>query len=735
MMCLFRFLSIVVLGFISLAFVDVASLASAQEATANLSADTAQALTAQALTAQALSRLAHSYSTRNPTLAMQYARQALETALARRDSLGYAEALRTVGVLFRNQDAYDSALHYESAAKALFERLGNKRGIAETLLNLGGVYQSRSEYSTALDYYLQALKTFEELGDESGRARTLAGIGIIYRMKANYPKAMEYQRQALSIRKKLGDQGALAHSWRNIGGVYESLHYSDSALAAYLGALAVFRQCADTQGIALSLSSVGSAYFGAGEGEKALKYYFAALPLQERLGDKRGKALLLNAIAAVFASRSSHEQAIIYADKARSIADSIGAWSENRDAYKLLADAHSALGNTASAFECYKRYIVFKDSVSNVQSVQKLAALQYNYDLAQKDRELAALQHERDLEAVRLRNLRVGLVLGTLAFLTIIALIANGYRLKKKSAEMLQHQNIEIRQQQMLLEAQAGQIQEANSSLEQTNILLEERNTTLTELNTEKNEFLGIAAHDLKNPLNAILLSTELIPEYLERELNVAAKVQEITDSISVAANTMLSIIKNLLDVNRFETGVYSLAAESVEIVPILAVLLDRYTWAAEQKQIRLVVAPYPYDIMVKGDTQAIEQVLDNLLSNAVKYSPHGKNVFVDLSCVDVPRADNDQTSPQTDGQTTSVVRIAVRDEGPGLSDEDKSKLFGKFARLSAQPTGGEHSTGLGLSIVKKMVEAMRGRVWCESELGFGATFVVELPADNQSQL
>ena len=69
-----------------------------------------------------------------------------------------------------------------------------------------------------------------------------------------------------------------------------------------------------------------------------------------------------------------------------------------------------------------------------------------------------------------------------------------------------------------------------------------------------------------------------------------------------------------------------------------------------------------------------------------------------------------------------------MHDEGPGISEEDMKKLFGKFARLSAQPTGGEHSTGLGLSIVKKMVEAMNGRVWCESELGKGATFMVELP-------
>jgi signal transduction histidine kinase len=76
-----------------------------------------------------------------------------------------------------------------------------------------------------------------------------------------------------------------------------------------------------------------------------------------------------------------------------------------------------------------------------------------------------------------------------------------------------------------------------------------------------------------------------------------------------------------------------------------------------------------------------------------------------------------------------TCIRIEIQDEGPGLTEDDKANLFGKFARLSAQPTGGEHSTGLGLSIVKKMVEAMNGRVWCESVYGKGATFIVELPA------
>jgi signal transduction histidine kinase len=100
--------------------------------------------------------------------------------------------------------------------------------------------------------------------------------------------------------------------------------------------------------------------------------------------------------------------------------------------------------------------------------------------------------------------------------------------------------------------------------------------------------------------------------------------------------------------------------------------------------------------------------VLDNLISNAIKYSTFGKKVYIRLL------------------QTQQSVRCEIQDEGPGLSKKDHQKLFGKFARLSARPTGGEHSTGLGLFIVKKLVTAMDGQVWCESELGKGATFVIE---------
>ncbi len=158
------------------------------------------------------------------------------------------------------------------------------------------------------------------------------------------------------------------------------------------------------------------------------------------------------------------------------------------------------------------------------------------------------------------------------------------------------------------------------------------------------------------------------------------------------------------------EWGAPHFSPANVDVIPLLRRSVVQYTPQAEAKAICFSTDYAAESIIAFVDESATMQVIDNIVSNAVKYSPRGKNIFISLQ------------------SSEDAVRVEVRDEGPGISKEDMQKLFGKFARLSAQPTGGEHSTGLGLSIVKKMVEAMNGRVWCESELGKGAAFIVELP-------
>jgi two-component system, sensor histidine kinase and response regulator len=242
---------------------------------------------------------------------------------------------------------------------------------------------------------------------------------------------------------------------------------------------------------------------------------------------------------------------------------------------------------------------------------------------------------------------------------------------------------------------------------------VKERTTRLIALNAEKNEFLGIVAHDLKNPLSNIRMFSELI--HKDAPKLSTDEIVEFSGDVVTETDRMFTLITNLLDVNKIERG-FKANTIPLSLAGIAEGITDSYKARAEQKNLHLHYENTAgSDATVLADEVAAIQVAENIISNAVKYSPNGanKNIWVRVA-----------SSPGG-----KAFRMEVQDEGPGLSTEDKEKMFGHFARLSALPTGGEHSTGLGLSIVKKMVEAMNGKIWCESELGKGATFIVELPA------
>lgn len=229
-------------------------------------------------------------------------------------------------------------------------------------------------------------------------------------------------------------------------------------------------------------------------------------------------------------------------------------------------------------------------------------------------------------------------------------------------------------------------------------------NEQLVALNREKTEFLGIASHDLKNPLSTIIGYAQIL-EGNPRP----AEVPEFSRLIYNAGKRMRDLIVNLLDANAVEEGRFSQKIERCEIGALVAQSLEQNRPNAARKEIELALSQ-DRDYWARADPSTTVQILDNLVSNAVKYSPFKTRVCTEIT------ADNGE------------IVVAVHDNGPGVSEEDQGRLFQKFTRLSAQPTGGESSTGLGLSIAKRLAEAMSGRVECESVLGEGATFRLRLP-------
>jgi signal transduction histidine kinase len=269
--------------------------------------------------------------------------------------------------------------------------------------------------------------------------------------------------------------------------------------------------------------------------------------------------------------------------------------------------------------------------------------------------------------------------------------------------------NEELEQQKESLLDQSDYLHEANQTItlmheevqKQKNEILQ-KNEELLNLNNEKNNLIGIVAHDLKSPLNQMkgLLSIIKMSNNLDKETLSCLNMMENS------AERLTTLIAKILDVEAIESQQLNLIPERINLSEILNSVTDRFEIAAAEKAITLQ-REIANDIFTQADRVYISQVFDNLISNAIKFSPADRRIFIRLS-----------TSNE------SAV-IEIQDEGPGISDDDKKKLFGKYQKLSARPTGNETSTGLGLSIVKKFVESMNGKIWCESELGNGARFFV----------
>ena len=232
----------------------------------------------------------------------------------------------------------------------------------------------------------------------------------------------------------------------------------------------------------------------------------------------------------------------------------------------------------------------------------------------------------------------------------------------------------------------------------------------LQAVSEQKDELLRVASHDLKNPLQAILASAEFIGTLLETEEHDREEVREFTALIAKRARNMKQLIEELVDRGAMEDGTLQLQPERVDLAALaheVVVGLDAY---AREKHIALEVAPGEGKMIVHADLARIRQVAENLVGNAIKFSPRSTTVRVHLALQD------------------GMVSLTVTDEGPGLTEADLAKIFNKYVTLSARPTGGESSSGLGLFICRELVQAHGGRMLARNAPGRGAAFTMALP-------
>jgi signal transduction histidine kinase len=364
----------------------------------------------------------------------------------------------------------------------------------------------------------------------------------------------------------------------------------------------------------------------------------------------------------------------------------IGAKGQIEDSYSSLSLAYTKTGNYKEALLYQQKAIIYKDSLLNTTNSENIVRLQTLFDTEHKEAQIQLLEIEKQARETQIREQRiiqVALTVGLIFILIVFTIVYKNNQNRKEINKILACQNAAILQQK-----------------EAINL----KNLELIQLNDEKTHLISVVAHDLRSPLSRIFGLTNLIK--MEAG-NLTTEQKEYVRLISSMAEQLNDMTSKILDMNAIESQRINLKLEKVDISKLLQETCINFELAASKKQIQIISNFPPGNYFAQLDSGYATQIFENLLSNAIKFSPAYKQIFLDLE------------------ETADKILVKIQDQGPGFSSEDLPKLFGKFQKLSARPTAGENSTGLGLSIVKKYVEAMRGEISYVNKTGQGATFII----------
>ncbi|MCC5806773.1 MAG: hypothetical protein JJU00_10640 [Opitutales bacterium] len=537
---------------------------------------------------------------------------------------------------------------------------------------LGILAYDRSEYAESLRQYSTALPYAKRLADGYLTATILQNEGNVWSELGEYARAIDGYTEAAKAAENSKDASAgliRASILMNLAAVYQDYKQLETARDFFCKALTA----CDLSNFPILHSKIVA---GLGTNEKLCGNYSAArqrlneaLRLKRRGGDRAGAPFCGFQLALCARKCGDYTAAAEYLDHAEAEAREIDhkRWLTQVliERGRLLATEEWSGHDPAGARKAYEA------------AIECSRAINYRDSAAHAHEALADLHEKSGNPAAALQALRE----------------ANAHRLAFHEAEAER----KLASLRALHEVEAAREETARERA---------RNRKLEHLLEEKDAFLSIAAHDLKNPLSALITLVRSMQEEPSLSEETAIGLREIEGSVS----HMFAIVSNLLDLSRYESGDVAPELADCELSSVLYFAAEALLPVAQRKNIEVSFSFPAEDIPYRADFTMLRQIVDNLVSNALKFSPPETTVQVSLS------------------QHGNSWRFAVNDEGPGIDAAEQQKLFKRFSRTTNRPTAGEHSSGLGLAIVKRLADLHGASVGVRSTPGKGSVFFVDFP-------
>jgi len=379
------------------------------------------------------------------TEAKSYVDEALSLAKSIKFKKGIAESYSLLGDIYDISSDYRVQLKYFNQALEINNEIGNRTAYADNLISIGKVYYFHlSDHSVALEYFLKALAINEQIGSKLSIAENLEGIGLVYYFTKNYEKALEYYQKALAINEALKDKHGISDNLECIGLVYSNLADYNKALEYFQKALIIDEEVGKKASSAVELCCIGTAYYNLNNYPEALKNYYDALALSEELNYGLLISNININIGRLYEKQGKHVKAKEYVTKGLDAALKINSMDMIKESYLNLYVIDSSMNNFRSAFDNYKLYTSYNDSIHNIEKDRKLIRMQMQYDFDLLQSEIKEAQEKKDIklqEEIRdqekIRNISIVGFSIVLLFSIIFYRQRNRIAIEKKRSDQL----------------------------------------------------------------------------------------------------------------------------------------------------------------------------------------------------------------------------------------------------------------------------------------------------------
>jgi len=587
------------------------------------------------------------------------------------DTSGQAWVLHEIGHLkYQTRDLQES-LNFYNKSIALNEALGNRKGLSDNYFRIGISYLSKNDDEKALDYFTKSRSIKEEIGDATGLARVNISLGIMHEEMGNFKTALDYYQESLEANKTFGDVRINSVLFNNIGIAYDDWGKLDSALVNHRRSLELRKSINDERGVVQSLVNIGDVYKKQEKTDQSLFYYRQAFNTSQSSSQKPMLSFLHQKIGQAHLASNRLDSAATYFNKELELRMEEGDYFRMGQTYGNLAALYEKRGDYKKSLEYFKLHKEVQDSLSTTRSNKELAEVQAKYDTEKQEKEIIGLQQENEKRTLW-RNI---FAIGTVAALGFALLLFQFFMYRnKKNKELLAAE-----------ESQREQLQQ---------------------LDKMKSRFFSNISHEFRTPLTLILGPLDKIRK------NVDESLQPTVNIIERNGNRLLKLINQLLDLSKIESGKVSLKAALVDVMPLIKGWVMSFHSIAESKHIKLKIDSKQESHFVYVDSEKLEEVIINLLSNAFKYTSKGGKIKISL----------DEHKPK------NQLRISVSDTGTGIPEQELEHIFDRFYQASNADTEDVTGTGIGLSLIKELVELHKGEVKVDSKVGKGTTFEIALP-------